>query len=283
MAKIDLIKSIAENMKQDLILDGVPASLTGSSIDHLDLIFPLAEQLRGKHFYIYSGAGAGQDRVVGSYIPANKRLIFDPPFTTTPSTNSNFILTDKFKKSDYDNAINRFISIAKTRFLEDVVATMQFVGSQYEYVVPSGMAWISTIRLIPSTNSDYSADEDTDQIFEVPPRFFRIERNSGGSYLISIDSRKLNIGDVIDKQLARVMGQARPDIAATDNATIPEELEEYIVAGASMQLSSQRIGEGREWERMFLMFRDEIKSRDARPGLEDYIFRYGRGKSVGGG
>ena len=99
--KIGLITQVARNLG-DLILDGVPASLTGSSIDNLSLVHRNAENLTGKYCFIYSGGGAGQDRVIGSFAPANKRLIFDQAFSPVPSTNSNFIITGVFPKADYD-------------------------------------------------------------------------------------------------------------------------------------------------------------------------------------
>ena len=276
--RIDLLKSVARNLS-DLILDGVPASLTGSTIDHLDLIHPLSNQLQGFYFYLYSGAGVGQARIVGSFNPANRRLVFPQGFTTIPSTNSNFILTKDFPKLDYDNALDRFIGIAKQSYLEDKVATMQCVATQYEYAVPSGMKWISNLRLVPSGSSDYGADDEVDRIFEIHPRNWRIEQNPTGSYLIVIDSRKVDM-DVLDKEWLRVLGQAPPDIAGTDNATIPANLEEFIIVGASMQLASDKIDESRKWQAKFYMFRDELQGRPGQAGLEAYIFRTGRGKKV---
>lgn len=272
MNRIGAVKAVMNDMR-DLIVDTIPASLTGSSIYASSFIYPNAQQLLGKNFYIYSGAGAGQERVIGSYAPATKQIIFAQVFNSMPSVNSSFLITDFFSKSDFDAAMDRLVGKARTKYLEEKVATLSIVGTQYEYAVPSGMEWISTIRLVPTANSDYANDTDVNLQFELRPRVWRIELNPSGSYVIIVDPRQVYLADY-DKQWCRIEGQAKPDIAATDNATIPEDLEEYIVIGASMLLSSQRINSGREWKAKFYMFRDLFAP------LEDYIYRYGRGRKV---
>ena len=97
--RIELIKSTAHNLKQDLIADSTPASLTGSSLDILSLIYPQSSQIRGRYAYIYSGAGAGQERVVGSFDTTNRRMVFNQVFDSIPSINSNVLVTDNFPKS----------------------------------------------------------------------------------------------------------------------------------------------------------------------------------------
>ena len=270
MLKIDAIIAIANNMG-DLIVDARPVSLTGSTLQFNELVHPQSGQLQGVWGYIYAGAGAGQERVVGSFNPATNTVVFPQVFASVPSTNSDVMLTKEWRKADYDAALNRYIGIARTRFMVERTATLALVATQYEYPVPSGIEWIRTLRLIPSTNSDYDAVDDVREIFELPPRLWRLEVNQGGSYLITINRLKQSLED-LDNQLVFVMGQAKPDIAATDNATIPEDLEEFLITGASMLLSSQR--EGTEWGRKFQMFRESYRP------LEDYISRHGYGKKV---
>lgn len=273
MDRITAIKSISRNLR-DLIVDSVPASLTGTSIDCVKLIQPLTNQLKGVDFYIYSGAGAGQNRIVTNFIPANNRSTFDEAFITTPSTNSAFLMFQFFNKDDYDNALDRMVGAAKLRYLEDKVATLALVATQYEYPVPSGFEYISMLRLVPSGNNDYGADDEVNRIFELPPRYWRVEANAVGTYVIVIDSRKIDL-DNFNNQWVNVLGQVKADISATDNATIPVALEEYLINGASMLMSSQRITESQEWKTKFYFFRDLVK------GLEDYIFRPRYGKRVG--
>lgn len=278
MARIDIIKTVARNLG-DLIVDATPASLTGSTVDCTDLVHPNAEQIRGKYFYAYSGAGAGQSRVVSSFNTTYRRMVFQNVFTTTPSSNTNFILTDKFDKSEYDNALNQSIKLTRLKFLQEKVGTSQIIGTQYDYAVPSGMAYIYNLKLVPSLGNDYSSDEEIDTIQELPPRYWNVERNTGGSYMIVFDSRFIHL-DQFDGHTVRILGQAPPDIVATDNATIPEELEAFLEANTSLLLSATKQAAGEPWKTLYSLFRDEVRPRTGE-GLEAYIFRYGRGKKVG--
>ncbi len=273
MQRIDAIKDIAWGLN-DVIIDATPVSLTGSTLQFDELIQPNEGQLRGIYAYTYGTfIGAGQERIVGTFNPVRNEVVFPQVFTTTPTTSTDVLLTRHWRKSQYDQALDRMVGKAKTRFLEDLVATTALVATQYEYTVPSGMEWISTLRLIPSSNTDYREVDDIRRIFEIPPRFWRIEAKQTGSYVIAIDSRKIDLND-FNNQIIDIKGQAKPDIAGTDNGIIPDDLEEFIISGAQMLLSSQRVDEDKEWSAKFRMFRDEHRP------LEEIVYRYGRGKKV---
>ena len=276
MDRATAIKAIARNLR-DLIADSVPASLGATFVDSVKLIHPETGQLRGYDFYIYSGVGAGQQRTVASFDPVNNRLGFAEVLTTVPSINSNFLLFRQFPKDEYDNAIDRMVGLAQQQYLQEFTATISIVGTQFEYVVPSGMEYINTLRLVPSGGagySDYEVSDYVNRIYEISSSHWRIEQNPLGSYLISFDPRKVSLDD-LDGDSLRIMGQAKPVINATDNATITPDLEEYIISGATALLASQRIDEGREWQAKFYLHRDNTRT------LEQYIFRPRRGKRVG--
>ena len=272
MNRMDSIKASSRNLR-DLVVDTVPASLTGSTIDADDLIHPVSGQLKGFNLYLYGGAGAGQARVITDFLPANNRVV-TRGFGSIPSTNSSIVIFEKFRKDEYDNALDRIIGIARGKYLENRVATLSIVATQYEYAVPSGFEYIRALRLVPSGYSDYDADDEVSRIFEFPHTSWRIESNPLGTFIIVFDRRKVSL-DSFDEEWVRVIGQAKPFIGATDNATIPEALEEYLIQGTSMMMASQRIDENREWQAKFYMFRD--MTRD----LEDYIYRHRMGKKVG--
>lgn len=277
MQRIDAIKAIARNLR-DLVVDSTPASAAATHVDVLALIHPVTDQLQGSDWYAYTGGGLGQERIVTSFNVANRRLGFNQALTTVPSTNTNFIVTRFWQKVEYDSALDRMIGMAKLINLQESVATLNIIGTQYEYPVPSGMEFINTLRIVPSASSsgfsDYDTDNEAMNIFEFPPRLWRIETNPLGSYLISFDARKISLDD-FDGQSVRIMGQVKPNVNATDNGTIPVELEEFVINGASMLLASQRIDEGSEWRSKFGMFRDNHRE------LENYIHRPRRGKQVG--
>lgn len=270
MDTISIYEAIGRNIG-DVLAQGQVASCTATYVDSTALIHPLTGQLKGNEFYIYQGGGAGQARTVTDFFPTSNSLAFDQPFTTVPSINSLFILFKHFQVQDYENAMNRAIGWVRLRYLNEKVATMELIATQYEYPVPSGFEYISTLRLVPSGHTDYSADDEVDRIFELPSRYWRIEPNAKGSYVIAFDSRKINLSEV-DKEWVNVVGQVKPDFGGTQ---IAEELQEYIINGASMLLASQRIGEGKEWLAKFQIFSGINKS------LEDYVHRPRYGRRIG--
>ena len=274
MDRITSVKSIARNLR-DLVVDTTPSSMTGTSIDASKLIHPISGQLKGFDLYIYSGGGAGQQRTITDFLPANNRLTIDDPFSPIPSVNSNFLIFEHFGKDEYDNALDRMIGQARMRYLEEKVATLNLVGTIYEYAVPSGYDYISRLRLVPSGSKDYGEDTEVRNIFELPPRYWRIEPNALGTFCIVFDRRKIDLDD-FDNQMVNILGQAKPDISATDNATIPQALEEYIISGASMLLASSRIAENQEWRAKFQIFQSQNTE------LKEYIHRTRYGVRVGG-
>ena len=273
MIKTDLVRAIAFNLN-DLIADTTPSTVTGSSVDANVLIHPTETALRGANFYIYSGAGTGQERVVGSFNPASRRLVFPQVFGSVPSINSNFFLFESFRKVEYDNAIERMMGVARTKHLETRVATLQIVATQYQYIVPSGFQFISTLRLVPSGHTDYQVDDEVARVFEFAPRYWRIERNAVGTPVIILDPRKVDLDD-FDNEWVNVIGQVKPASLGTDNATISTELEEFVIAGASALLASTKIKENEKaWYSRFQMFKQDADR------LEASVFTHVFGKKV---
>jgi len=273
MDRIDVIKSIARNLR-DLIIDSVPASACASFVDAADLVQPVSGQLRGNTFYIYSGGGLTQERTVATFTPANNRVGFDYPFTTVPSTNSKFLILDRWDKKEYDNAVDQMVRQAQMRYLEPMVATMTLVATQYEYTVPSGMKFIHSIVMVPSGDSDYPNDEEVNTQVVFPPRYWSVGANPLGSYLIMFKSGMVDM-DNYDNERTRVMGQAQPSVGTTDASVVPSDLEQYIIDGASMLLSSQMVDEDSRWKTRFYLYRDNTRAN------EEFIFRHRRGKPVG--
>jgi hypothetical protein len=189
--------------------------------------------------------------------------------------NSSCLVFDYFHKDEYDNAIDRMMGRARMKFLQEKVGTLALVATQYEYPVPSGMETVFNLRLVPSTGTDYQSDDSTANQTELPPRYWGIEPNVAGTYLIIIDPRKVNLS-VFDKHYIKVLGQGKPEALGTDNATVPNALEEYIIAGATARLAANRIqAKNDQWA---LKFAD---NSNIASDLENYISSQRYGKEVG--
>lgn len=269
MQKIDCLKSVARNLRC-LVVDAQVSSLTGSTIDALALLHAQSGRLVGKTAYLYSGAGLGQERVVGSYDPAYHRLCFPQVFVSMPSLNTNFILLENFNKSECDNAIERAIGAANLEYLQKSVATLALVATQYEYAVPSGFEYVQTLRLVPSSNTDYGLDSDTETYFDLPMYYWRLEKNAVGTPMIAFDPRRIDMAE-FDAHWVKVVGQSKAAITATDNATIPVDLEEYVTTKATANLCGQL---GAEWKERFRYYANEASK------LEQHVHRPRFGKKV---
>ncbi len=273
MLRYELYEAVARNAG-DFIEKGTVASLTGTTIDALSLIHPLSGQLKGYQLFFYSGAGAGQYPIVTDFLPANNRVQVDQAFNPAPSTNTAWMMFRRFRKLDYDNAFNRAFNLARLKNLQEYVATLAIVATQYEYTVPSGMSYINTFRIVPTAGSDYAMNDEIDRIFEIEARYIRIERNVGGSYAMSFDSRMINLSS-LDGAIIKVMGQAPLNIAGTDNADIPESVQEYLISATTQFLVSAKVGEDENFKTLFSLYQGNTRE------LEKYIFVHRRGKKVG--
>ncbi len=270
MANISIYEAIGRNLG-DVVKKGIPTGATATTMDSNVLVHPLAGQLKGNELYIYEGTGVGQTRTITDYTPTNSRITVSPPFTTIPTADSRFIVFKHFSIEDYENAMNRGIGQARLVHRDEKVATMQIVATQYEYAVPSGFEYISALRLVPTSGTDYGEDDEVSGMFEFAPRFWRIEPTTGGSYVIVFDRRKIDL-DSYDEEMVKVVGQVKPDFGAS---LIADELQEYVINKATMLLSSQRIGEGQEWRAKFYTYRTIVTE------LETYIHSSRFGKRVG--
>jgi hypothetical protein len=274
---ISLYESVGRRIG-DIFAKGTPSNCTATTFDSRILIQRQESQLRGKEVFWYSGAGAGQSRTVASFDPANNRVIHEEQYDINPDASSKYIIFDKFRTEDYESAMNRAIGKVGLGYLGEMSATMAIVATQGDYPVPSGMAFVENIRFVPSQGTDYGALTNTRNTFELPPRYWNIEGNQGGSRLIVFDPRKVNIANY-DGQICRIEGQCRQDFTGT---LIPSDVQEYVIAYAAMELASQK--DGSEWSRRFYLLRDEIKGKsdgyNSSPGLEDLIYRQGRGRKV---
>lgn len=269
MDKTEVIKAIAINLG-DLVADDSVGSPTGTSVNMLALVHPLASQLKGYGLYVYSGGGSDQFRIISDFTPASHLAVIGQPFTTVPSTNSKAMIFQAFNKDDYFNAVHRAVGVARTYHLEEATATLALIGTTYENAVPSGFEYISRLRLVPTSGSAYEDVPVIRDNFEILPDMFRIEPNPVGSLCIIFDPRFIALTN-LNNQWVRVYGQAQ--IASA--STIPNDISEFVIAHATTNLSIRRIREGDEWRNKFFAFKGDASI------LEKKLHTPRRGVKVG--
>lgn len=269
LSNISIYEAIGRNIG-DVLVKGVPTNCIGSTLESISLVYPLEQQLRGKELFIYEGSGDGQSRVISDFVPGSNFVVLDPIFSTVPTSDSRFIIFNHFQVDDYENAMNRAMGFARLLYLDERVATLQLVGTQYEYPVPSGFEYVNNIHLVPSGSTDYRSDDEVTRLFDIASRLWHLQRNAVGTPMIVFDPRKISIAP-LNEEMVNVVGQVKPEFTAT---AMPENLQEFIISRASSLLSARLIGEGSEWKTKFGYFKNQSDN------LEKYIYRPRRGKRV---
>ena len=104
MNKIELIERIARNLNDLEVMDS-PATASLNSITANGLIHPQVNQLQGYNLWFYGNISEGTaSRVVSSFDPTTNRLTVGQNFTNAPSTGGLFMLFERFRGEDYENA-----------------------------------------------------------------------------------------------------------------------------------------------------------------------------------
>ena len=272
MNRYDAIEAIARNIG-DYYTGGTSSSATATTIDAAFLVEQVTGQIGG--YWLYARTGTiGQSRVTTDSVPASNRVVVAQTLNPIP-TQSYFTIFRQIPKDQYDHALDTAIRRAKRHYLEDSVATMQMVATQYEYPVPSGMAFVNSIQIVPSGGSDYGSDDEVDRIFHLDG-LWHIRPNPEGSRVIVFDPRDIDM-DVVDEELVKVFGQAELSVGDYDHSTIPDKLEDYVTNYAAMVISASKISnvEGDPWRAKFQLYKNLADE------TEPYIHVRARGQEVG--
>lgn len=100
---------------EDVALTGtVGGATSGSRVWSGDITGQRANQYQGRYIYLDGGGGAQQERAIyasGVYSPGSASFLGSidvlQPFTTVPSTNTTFLVTERLRPSAYNDAILR--------------------------------------------------------------------------------------------------------------------------------------------------------------------------------
>ena len=276
MDKISVIRAAAYNIG-DIVGVGTSSAATGTSVDVPAFVFPETAQIQGYYLYARSIGTIpwnSQQRIISDFIAANTRCVVGQSLSPYP-TQADVTVFRNFSMDEYKNAFDQALDMAKLHHLQDYVATLGLNGSQYEYAVPSGLISVVSLRLIPSGPlSDYEADDLVDRVFNLDG-WWQIERNPVGSMCIVFDPRHINMGNV-EESWVRVIGQVRPDVAATDVGSVSAEIHPFLIAEMSKTMAARKMT-GKENDRYQKLY--GAWGREA-SDLENFIHRPFRGVAV---
>jgi hypothetical protein len=216
------------------------------------LQFKQSSQLQGKQVYTYGSptpASAFIDEFVPGSVPTIKVV---PSLAGTPT--GGYLILDYYRIEELKDIVEKGIKAAGKHYFPHMVASLALVATQYQYSIPSGMAFIHDMHFVPTTGTDY---EELDY-FSIPRRWWRVEDKK------IIFNPEIKSLDDHDNDYIEIQGQGRPDLLSTDSSTYDEVLEEYLVAYAVEKLSLRRMGEGEAWRYKYFASRDLRKEEEDR-------------------
>ena len=269
MNKIELAKAIATRLG-DLMVDGTVDGATANTLQDIELLFPVDDQCKGFGLYIHTSAlAADQDKIVSAFTAASHSLTVVPTFGVTPTIGDLYYLFERFRWRDYSEAINDAMRAARRVSLLPYTATMNIVGTQDAYPIPSGFDSINQLVVIPSGASNY----DLDNWRDIPRQCWDIHKDAVGTYNLYFDPRFIELSNY-DGRPAMVIGQRKPVLLSTPT-TNAEVDDDFLVNFALADLALRRVGEGEEWYRKSYQYL--LRARE----LERLIFTYQYPDSIG--
>ena len=256
MEKRDIEYAVAM-MLGDLLLDGkitaIGTSSDGRYIEDSRMVYPLADQLVGKELYIHTSAIASASDLfstITKFIPGSNAASLTPDFSpAVPTVADRYFIYNRFRHDDYGFAINQALRQLRHTTLLPMMATMELVGTQFEYAVPSGFKYLNSIYLVPSGSTDY---QDWWDSYRLPRNSWEVRANPAGSMTLVFDPAYIDLDDY-DEELVHVLGQRRPAELPDYNSETDshQDYENYITNKAASLLAITKLRESQDWVALF--------------------------------
>lgn len=240
-AKIDLIKLVARNLGI-LIQDSTVKVATNNTLNDDLLLYTQTEQIKGRYLYGYgTPTHTAFSRLISDFTSgATPTIQVSPSWGTNsaPTIGQSYLILNYFKTEEMKAIAEEAIKAAGKYFLARTFATLQLIGTQYEYTIPSGFAYISDMHFVPSSGN---TDHDSLTQYSVPRYMWRVENSK-----IVFSPEYIDLDDY-DKQFVRIIGQSRPSLLGNDHSTYDDLLEQYLLAYCVKELSWRRADESQGW------------------------------------
>ena len=253
MNKIELVRRISDVLG-DLIIEGTADAADGGSITDTELTYPLADQPKGHNLYIHTGQGAGQSALIASFNTGSYAAIPVPSFATVPTGGDQYFVFKEHTWNQYSRLVDMAVIHAARIGANPFTATLNIVGTQYRYPVPSGFKYVNRIAMAPSGSSDY----DLENRFTISRKGWSIRMDSSGTFCIYFNPQYISMADFAGETL-QVMGmKAIPTLSSpTSNWEGPDD---YVINHALMHLANQKMtgAEGEGWLRRYYAYRNEV-------------------------
>jgi len=183
-------------------------------------------ELTGKSLAMSSGTRIGQERDISAFDNAAYKVTLRYALTGAPAAADTFEVYNRWGYSRINQSINSAINAAKNRYLVPKFdRTTTLVAATYDYALPAGFAYLSTVTVETTTGIyDKVLANDDWAIIQV----------GGVNYLRLTKSWPLNyVGYTLE-----LKGQAYPGVLSldADSSSLPDQ---YIISWVCFNLGSE--------------------------------------------
>ena len=215
---------------------------SGDTNNAVDTMLRKGDDYYNEHHYrcyIYEGTNIGEEREISDWVNTDHELTFDPGFSDSVDTTTDYELHYIFTEDEYRKAINMAISSIADDYLLDAVDTNKtFSTGIYEYAMPTSPEFEFVHRVTRETTAAGGVFGDEDII---DPRDYSIFRQYPDTTpKLKLDKRYYSIDEDL---YLRIDGYRRqPTLSAdTDICYLPPD---WIVAKAITLLPLNKIQSG---------------------------------------
>lgn len=226
------IETAVSRLLGDLLLEGTVDAASQSIITDSDIIFPESSLLRGMDIYLKATTSptiADTSRVIASSAQGSVGIV--PTLGIAPTVGDTYNIYRSLRHADYLAAINTALRTARELHLVPFSATLGLVATQWEYAVPVGFRYISSLWIVPSANTDYTLDNYK----KLERASWNVRINPAGSRVINFDPRLIDLDDY-DNEIVVLRGQRVISSITSATYNIETELEDYLVHKAATLL-----------------------------------------------
>lgn len=228
-------------------IDGTFTSVTGTTgVDTVELVNHGNGTLAGKHVFVTSGTGSGQERLISGNTQSTGTITV-PTWGTNP-TSAAYEIHGLWRVRQYNEAINQAINDmkgdgrAKVTQVADVSVTMTATGGAADYYLPlpAGLVSVHRGHLLVEGPQPGIYDE-TPLLFGRDWGFEKVSLETAGveaTYQVVL-SRWSRQGPIEGRRL-RIIGAANQPELASDTALVADQFLPFVLHRGLYWLLSQK-------------------------------------------
>ena len=164
---LSTIRQYLSSAVGDLIIGTFDSGDTNNAVD--TMLIKGDDYYNEHHYrcYIYAGTNIGEEREISDWTKTTHQLTFDPGFTDSVDTTTDYELHYIFTEDEYRKAINLAIESLAGKYLIELKdeTTITLVADTYEYALPTTFLYLYKVITEDAVDTNVYNEED-----EIDPR-----------------------------------------------------------------------------------------------------------------